>query len=218
MKFSFSEEQTEFRNMLRRFLQDRSPTTEVRRVAETEAGYDPEIWRMMAEELGVTAIHIPEAYGGAGFGISELAIAAEEAGRALLPSALFRFYRHGGDRHCRSRRRRPEAAPSCPALRAARRLQRLLPPNPEPGGMPTPSPQPPIRTARLLAADGSQELCTGRHGCRSRRRGGPAAGRQSRPVQPAGRQCRPCAPGRCNPWTRPVGLRRWISTAPPPTC
>lgn len=89
MKFSFSEEQTDFRNMLRRFLQDRSPTTEVRRVSETEAGYDPEVWRMMAEELGVTAIHIPEAYGGAGFGVSELAIAAEEAGRALLPSPFF---------------------------------------------------------------------------------------------------------------------------------
>ena len=99
MKFSFSEEQTEFRNMLRRFLNDRSPTTEVRRVMETEAGYDPEVWRMMAEELGVTAIHIPEAYGGAGFGVSELAIAAEEAGRALLPLALFRLHRHGCNRH-----------------------------------------------------------------------------------------------------------------------
>ena len=89
MKFSFSEEQTEFRNMLRRFLGDRSPTTEVRRVMETEPGYDAEVWRVMAEELGVAAIHIPEAYGGAGFGISELAIAAEEAGRALLPSPFF---------------------------------------------------------------------------------------------------------------------------------
>ncbi len=89
MKFSFSEEQTEFRNMLRRFLQDRSPTTEVRRVMETGPGYDPDVWRAMAEDLGVTAIHIPEAYGGAGFGISELAIAAEEAGRALLPSPFF---------------------------------------------------------------------------------------------------------------------------------
>ena len=78
MKFSFSEEQTEFRNMLRRFLGDRSPTTEVRRVMETESGYDAEVWRVMAEELGVAAIHIPEAYGGAGFGVSELAIAAEE--------------------------------------------------------------------------------------------------------------------------------------------
>ncbi len=89
MKFSFSEEQTEFRNMLRRFLHDRSPTTEVRRVMESETGYDAEVWRAMAEDLGVTAIHIPEAYGGAGFGISELAIAAEEAGRALLPSPFF---------------------------------------------------------------------------------------------------------------------------------
>ena len=89
MKFSFSEEQTDFRNMLRRFLQDRSPTSEVRRIMETEAGYDPEVWRMMAEDLGLTAIHIPEAYGGAGFGVSELAIAAEEAGRALLPSPFF---------------------------------------------------------------------------------------------------------------------------------
>ena len=89
MKFNFSEEQTDFRNMLRRFLQDRSPTSEVRRIMETEAGYDPEVWRMMAEDLGLTAIHIPEAYGGAGFGVSELAIAAEEAGRALLPSPFF---------------------------------------------------------------------------------------------------------------------------------
>ena len=89
MKFSFSEEQTEFRNMLRRFLHDRSPTTEVRRVMETGPGYDPEVWRAMAQDLGVTAIHISEAYGGAGFGISELAIAAEEVGRALLPSPFF---------------------------------------------------------------------------------------------------------------------------------
>ena len=89
MKFSFSAEQTEFRTMLRRFLRDRSPTSEVRRAMETGAGYDAEVWRVMAAELGVAAIHIPEAWGGAGFGVSELAIAAEEAGRALLPSPFF---------------------------------------------------------------------------------------------------------------------------------
>ena len=89
MKFSFSEEQTEFRSMLRRFLEARSPASEVRRAVETETGYDAEVWREMAEELGVAAIHIPEAYGGAGFGVSELAIAAEETGRALLPSPFF---------------------------------------------------------------------------------------------------------------------------------
>ena len=217
MKFSFSEEQTEFRNMLRRFLQDRSPTTEVRRVAETEAGYDPEVWRMMAEELGVTAIHIPEAYGGAGFGISELAIAAEEAGRALLPSPFFgstvmaatAIAEAGDDARKRALLPGIASGETIAALAAA-----------EPGAgwnadafAATAHPE-----ARLLAADGAQELCAGRHGRRSRRRGGPAAGRQSRPVQPAGRQCRPFAPGRCDPWTPPAGLRRWISTAPPPTC
>ena len=43
----------------------------------------------LAGELGVTALHIPEEYGGAGFGVSELAIAAEEMGRALLCAPFF---------------------------------------------------------------------------------------------------------------------------------
>jgi alkylation response protein AidB-like acyl-CoA dehydrogenase len=89
MKFSFSDEQAEFRTMLRRFLEDKSPTTEVRRLMETEAGHDAQVWRQLAQELGLTAIHIPEAYGGQGFGIAELAIAVEEAGRALLCAPFF---------------------------------------------------------------------------------------------------------------------------------
>ena len=38
MKFSFSEEQEEFRSFLRRFLEEKSPTTEVRRLMATDAG------------------------------------------------------------------------------------------------------------------------------------------------------------------------------------
>ena len=89
MKFSFSDEQVEFRSMLRRFLEDKSPTTEVRRLMATETGHDPDVWRQLSQELGLTAIHIPEAYGGQGFGISELAIAVEEMGRALLCAPYF---------------------------------------------------------------------------------------------------------------------------------
>ena len=89
MKFSFTDEQQEFRLMLRRFLEDKSPTTEVRRLMETDAGCDPEVWRQLSLELGLTAIHIPEEYGGQGFGISELAIAVEEMGRALLCAPYF---------------------------------------------------------------------------------------------------------------------------------
>ena len=89
MKFSFTDEQQEFRSVLRRFLEDKSPTTEVRRLMETDQGCDPEVWRQLSQELGLTAIHIPESYGGQGFGIGELAIAVEEMGRALLCAPYF---------------------------------------------------------------------------------------------------------------------------------
>ncbi len=89
MKFSFSDEQQEFRDVVRRFLEDKSPTTAVRRLMETPEGYDREVWQQLSGELGLTAVHIPEAYGGQGFGISELAITVEEMGRALLCAPYF---------------------------------------------------------------------------------------------------------------------------------
>ena len=60
MKFSFSSEQEEFRTNLQRFLTDRSPTKEVRRLMETEAGWERDAWRALNEELGLTATRIPE--------------------------------------------------------------------------------------------------------------------------------------------------------------
>ncbi|MDX2157007.1 MAG: acyl-CoA dehydrogenase family protein, partial [Hyphomicrobiaceae bacterium] len=89
MKFSFTDEQQEFRTVVRRFLEDTSPTTQVRRLMETPEGYDPEVWKQLSGDLGLTAVHIPEAYGGQGFGIGELAIAVEEMGRALLCAPYF---------------------------------------------------------------------------------------------------------------------------------
>lgn len=89
MQFTFSEEQEEFRAVLRRFLEDRSPTTEVRRLMETEAGWDRENWTRTNQQLGLTAVHIPEAYGGQGFGFVELGIVLEEMGRALFCAPYF---------------------------------------------------------------------------------------------------------------------------------
>lgn len=88
MKFGFSSEQEEFRGVMRRFLGDRSPTTEVRRLMESPDGWDRAGWRALNTELGLTAVHIPEAHGGQGFGYSELGIVLEEAGRALLCAPL----------------------------------------------------------------------------------------------------------------------------------
>jgi alkylation response protein AidB-like acyl-CoA dehydrogenase len=88
MKFGFSAEQEEFRTVLRRFLTDRSPTTEVRRLMESPDGWDRAGWHALNTQLGLTAVHVPEAHGGQGFGYSELGIVLEEAGRALLCAPL----------------------------------------------------------------------------------------------------------------------------------
>jgi alkylation response protein AidB-like acyl-CoA dehydrogenase len=89
MQFSFTSEQEEFRSVLRRFLEDRSPATVVRRLMETETGWDRAAWSALNETLGLSGVHIPEAYGGQGFGYVELGIVLEEMGRALLCAPFF---------------------------------------------------------------------------------------------------------------------------------
>jgi alkylation response protein AidB-like acyl-CoA dehydrogenase len=85
MDFAFSEEQDEFRATLRRFFEERSPSAETRRVMDTPEGYDPALWKSMAEELGLQGVALAEEHGGQGFGFLELGIVVEEMGRALLP-------------------------------------------------------------------------------------------------------------------------------------
>lgn len=89
MHFRYSDEQDEFRSVVRRFLEDHSPPAEVRRLMETDEGYDPVVWRKLSEELGLPALALPEAYGGQGFGAVELGIVMQEMGRALLCAPYF---------------------------------------------------------------------------------------------------------------------------------
>lgn len=89
MRFSFTPEQDEFRTSLRRALEARSPTKEVRRLMATEQGFDREGWKKLNREMGLSAVHIPETYGGAGFGCGELGIVLEEMGRNLLCAPYF---------------------------------------------------------------------------------------------------------------------------------
>jgi alkylation response protein AidB-like acyl-CoA dehydrogenase len=89
MNFAFSEEQEELRSSVRRFLEDKSPMTEVRRLMETSEGYDPAVWKQMGEQLDLQAIAIPEEYGGVGFGYVELTVIFEEMGAALLCAPYF---------------------------------------------------------------------------------------------------------------------------------
>ena len=89
IQFAFTDEQEQFRAAIRRFLHEKSPPTEVRRLMDTAEGYDPEIWHQLSEQLALPGIHIPEQYGGAGFGMVELCIVTEEMGRVLLCAPYF---------------------------------------------------------------------------------------------------------------------------------
>jgi alkylation response protein AidB-like acyl-CoA dehydrogenase len=82
--FAFGPEQEELRRTVRQFLDKTSPESEVRRLMDTERGYDPGAWHRMADELGLLGLAIPEAHGGAGAGFAELGIVAQEMGRALF--------------------------------------------------------------------------------------------------------------------------------------
>ena len=89
MNFGFSEEQEELRKMVKRFLEEKSPETEVRRLMATAEGYDPAVWEQMANELALQGLGIPEEFGGQGYGPVELYVVFEEMGAALLCSPYF---------------------------------------------------------------------------------------------------------------------------------
>jgi alkylation response protein AidB-like acyl-CoA dehydrogenase len=89
VNFAFSEEQEELRRTVRAFLEDKSPSAEVRRLMETTEGYDPAVWSQLAEQLGLVGLAVPEEYGGSGYTYVELVVVFEEMGRALLCAPYF---------------------------------------------------------------------------------------------------------------------------------
>ncbi|MGW9428030.1 acyl-CoA dehydrogenase family protein [Streptomyces decoyicus] len=88
MDAAFTEEQHEIRRTLRELLLKRCGPDEVKAAVRTPPGYDEQLWRQLATQLGLPGLALPTAYGGVGCGPTELALACEETGRAVLPSPL----------------------------------------------------------------------------------------------------------------------------------
>jgi acyl-CoA dehydrogenase len=84
MDFRFSQDQEALRRSARDYLHRRAPLRVARAVFESEASYDADLWQGVAR-LGWPGTAVPEEYGGAGLGHLELAVIAEELGRALAP-------------------------------------------------------------------------------------------------------------------------------------
>jgi alkylation response protein AidB-like acyl-CoA dehydrogenase len=92
MDFELSDEQKMLRDTSRELLADRSPIGDIRGRSDDAPDVDPDLWRFAAE-LGWTGLALPGEHGGSDQGLTELAIVAEEIGRALargpfLPSML----------------------------------------------------------------------------------------------------------------------------------
>ncbi|HVE25145.1 MAG TPA: acyl-CoA dehydrogenase family protein [Sporichthya sp.] len=83
MQFGFDDDQTQLRRLARDFFTDRSPESTVRQLMMTEEGRDPAVWAELAQ-IGLLGLNVAEEFGGAGAGLTEVGIVAEEAGAALL--------------------------------------------------------------------------------------------------------------------------------------
>lgn len=81
-------EQDEIRRTLRELLHKRCGPEELRAALAGPAGHDGALWTALAEQLGLPGLALPEAYGGIGCPRTDLALAAEETGRALAPTPL----------------------------------------------------------------------------------------------------------------------------------
>lgn len=85
MDFTTTDEQDALRDAVRGLLGRHYPSTEARRaILAKDGGFDAQLWSRLAD-LGVLGLPFSEAVGGAGGGAVEVAVVAEEMGRALAP-------------------------------------------------------------------------------------------------------------------------------------
>lgn len=90
MDLELTADQKLFRTTSKKFLDNETPLTKVRELAEGTEGFDRDWWSRGAE-LGWAAMLVPEELGGgsvSGQGLVDLTIVAEEMGRLVAPGPL----------------------------------------------------------------------------------------------------------------------------------
>ncbi|MGD0394394.1 MAG: acyl-CoA dehydrogenase [Acidimicrobiales bacterium] len=87
MPIAISDEHQEQRTTVRRWLDSHCPPRVPRALLDAEVEELQPVWKEMAAQ-GWLGIHLPEEFGGEGFGLFELAVLLEETGRSLVPGPL----------------------------------------------------------------------------------------------------------------------------------
>jgi alkylation response protein AidB-like acyl-CoA dehydrogenase len=82
--FDLSKPQKLLKESARQLLSRACKPARVRELMETDTAHDPALWQVMADQ-GWTGLIVPESHGGLGLGLVEVAVVAEEMGRACLP-------------------------------------------------------------------------------------------------------------------------------------
>ena len=109
-----SAEQEAVRDSIRSMLRDRMPPERVRAVMTSDAPVDRAFWRQAAE-LGWLGLALPEAAGGAGYGLPEAMLLFTELGRLSPEGAVDRRIArhrraHALDRHAVAQHRADRVA------------------------------------------------------------------------------------------------------------
>jgi alkylation response protein AidB-like acyl-CoA dehydrogenase len=86
MSFGYSEEQVALSQMARDIFAKASPPSRLRELWDG-GERAPHVWQSLAD-AGLVGLVVPEAFGGSGGTVDDLAIVLEEAGRACLPEPL----------------------------------------------------------------------------------------------------------------------------------
>jgi alkylation response protein AidB-like acyl-CoA dehydrogenase len=87
MPIAVTDEHEEQRRAIRRWLDTHCPPDVPRALLDAEVEDLQPVWKELAAQ-GWLGLHLPEAVGGEGFGLLELAVLLEETGRALVPGPL----------------------------------------------------------------------------------------------------------------------------------
>ncbi|MBP0593293.1 acyl-CoA dehydrogenase family protein [Paraburkholderia sp. LEh10] len=84
MNFDFTEEQNLLRRTLQSFLHDHYAFEARRDATLSDAGWRRDMWRALAQDLGLLAVTLPEQAGGFGGGAVETMIVMEELGSVIF--------------------------------------------------------------------------------------------------------------------------------------
>jgi alkylation response protein AidB-like acyl-CoA dehydrogenase len=84
MDFDLSDEQRLLQETVAQFMDNECPLSRLRELYDDEIGFDPVLWKGLAE-LGLAGIHLPAEYGGSELEILDLAVVAETLGALAAP-------------------------------------------------------------------------------------------------------------------------------------